>query len=74
MNGSAHGLGYGTIFMMSTNGVLTTLYSFTGAEDGGWPYAGLVLGKDGNFYGTALSGGRQFYGYGVIFQVTPDGK
>ncbi|MGO8679046.1 MAG: choice-of-anchor tandem repeat GloVer-containing protein [Limisphaerales bacterium] len=74
VNGSAYGLGYGTIFMMSTNGVLTTLYSFTGAEDGGWPYAGLVLGKDGNFYGTALSGGRQFYGYGVIFQVTPDGK
>jgi uncharacterized repeat protein (TIGR03803 family) len=66
-------VGFGTIFKVSTDGLLTTLYSFTGGADGGWPYAGLVLGKDGNFYGTAFSGGRQFYGYGAIFQVAPDG-
>lgn len=74
LNGSPDGLGYGTIFMISTNGVLTTLYSFTGGEDGGWPYSGLVLGKDGNFYGTAFSGGRQSFGYGAIFRVTPGGE
>jgi uncharacterized repeat protein (TIGR03803 family) len=73
VKGSPDGLGYGTIFMLSTNGVLTTLYSFTGGADGGWPYAGLVRGKDGNFYGTAFSGGRQFNGYGAIFQVSPGG-
>jgi uncharacterized repeat protein (TIGR03803 family) len=73
VTGSPDGLGYGTIFMLSTNGLVTTLYSFTGGADGGWPYAGLVLGKDGNFYGTAFSGGRQFYGYGAIYRVTPDG-
>ncbi|MGA2660465.1 MAG: choice-of-anchor tandem repeat GloVer-containing protein [Verrucomicrobiota bacterium] len=66
-------VGFGTIFKMSTNGLLTTLYSFTGGADGGWPYAGLVLGNDGSFYGTASNGGRQYYGYGAIFQVTPDG-
>ena len=33
-------------------GALTTLYSFTGGTDGGSPYAGLVQGSDGNFYGT----------------------
>jgi uncharacterized repeat protein (TIGR03803 family) len=66
-------VGFGTIFRTSTNGFLTTLYSFTGGADGGWPYAGLVLGRDGNFYGTAFSGGQQFYGYGAVFQVTPDG-
>jgi uncharacterized repeat protein (TIGR03803 family) len=64
-------VGFGTIFKLSTNGVLTTLYAFTGGADGGWPYAGLVLGKDGNFYGTVFSGGR--YTYGAIFRVTPDG-
>jgi uncharacterized repeat protein (TIGR03803 family) len=66
-------LGFGTIFKLSTNGVLTTLYAFTGGADGGWPYAGLLLGKDGNFYGTVFSGGRESYGYGAVFQVTPDG-
>jgi uncharacterized repeat protein (TIGR03803 family) len=71
--GSPDGLGYGTIFKLSTNGVLETLYPFTGGADGGWPYAGLVLGKDGNFYGTTFSGGRQSYGYGAIFRVTPEG-
>ena len=70
---SPYGLGYGTIFMMSTNGVLSTLYSFGGGDDGGWPYAGLVLGRDGSFYGTTLCGGQQYYGYGAIFQVTPAG-
>ena len=42
----------GTVFRISTNGALTSLYSFTGGHDGGIPYAGLVQGSDGNFYGT----------------------
>ena len=32
------------------------------------PYAGLVQGRDGYFYGTTLSGGLNDYGHGV-----PDG-
>jgi len=36
---------------------LTTLYSFTGRADGGFPYATLVEGSDGDFYGTTV-----FYG------------
>jgi len=74
LNGSPDGLGYGTLFTLSTDGVVTTLYSFTGGEDGGWPYAGLVLGADGDLYGTTLSGGRQYYGYGAVFKVTAEGK
>ncbi len=57
----------GTVFQITTNGNLTTLYSFHG-DDGRWPLAGLLLGKDGNFYGTTLYGGD--YGGGVIFRLT----
>ena len=46
--------GNGTVFKISATGALTTLYSFTGGKDGGTPYAGLVQGSDGNFYGTTV--------------------
>src|SRR5215467_15341216 len=42
--------GHGTIFRFTTNGVLTTLYSFSGANAGSTPYAPPVQGSDGNFY------------------------
>ena len=45
------------MFKISTNGALTSLYSFTGGNDGANPYAGLVQGSDGNFYGTTYDGG-----------------
>jgi uncharacterized repeat protein (TIGR03803 family) len=60
------GLGYGTIFELTTNGTLTTLISFNGTN-GAFPKAGLIQGTDGNFYGTTSSGGTN--GYGTIFQL-----
>jgi uncharacterized repeat protein (TIGR03803 family) len=33
---------------------------------------GVIQGKDGNLYGTALNGGD--YGYGAAFKITPAGK
>jgi uncharacterized repeat protein (TIGR03803 family) len=36
--------GAGTIFKVTQWGTLTTLYAFTGANDGGFPQAGLALG------------------------------
>ena len=63
--------GYGTIFEITPAGALTTLYSFTGGADGGNPQAGLVLGVNGNFYGTA--GGENTSGYGTVFEATPAG-
>ncbi len=59
--------GYGVVFQISPNGVFKTLYSFTGLNDGGYPYAGLVLGSDGNFYGTTQIGGQG--AYGTVFQL-----
>jgi uncharacterized repeat protein (TIGR03803 family) len=58
----------GTVFQFSTNGALTSLYSFTGGNDGGYPLAGLVLGSDGNFYGTTAGGGTN--DYGTVFQFS----
>lgn len=53
-HGGAHS--YGNIFKITTAGVLTTIYDFTGNTDGGYPLGPLVLGTDGNFYGTSYPG------------------
>jgi uncharacterized repeat protein (TIGR03803 family) len=70
-----NGYGYGTVFRVTTNGVLTTLTSFAGTN-GALPN-GLTLGSDGNFYGTTLHGGAYTnqigYGYGTVFRVTTNG-
>jgi uncharacterized repeat protein (TIGR03803 family) len=67
---------YGTVFQMTTNGMLTTLYSFSGQSDGGVP-SGLMQGSDGNFYGTTGQGGNDpsgmSPGYGTVFQITTNG-
>ena len=62
----------GTIFKITPSGGLTTLYSFGGQPDGAYPYAVLVQGSDGNFYGTTSSGG--FSNQGTIFRITPGGS
>jgi uncharacterized repeat protein (TIGR03803 family) len=62
----------GTVFQLTPAGALTRLYSFTGGADGGYPFAGLVQGADGNFYGTSSSGGAA--GAGTIFQITSSGS
>lgn len=54
-------------------------YSFcakAGCADGEFPYAGVVVGPDGNLYGTTEQGGgsRNGYGTGVVFKVSPKGK
>jgi uncharacterized repeat protein (TIGR03803 family) len=63
---------YGTVFKVTTNGVLTTLVSFNG-NNGYWPLAGLTLGNDGNFYGTTYTGGSGSLGAGTVFKVTTNG-
>jgi uncharacterized repeat protein (TIGR03803 family) len=54
--GQAGAQGAGTIFKISSAGVLTTLYSLNGTTDGGAPVA-LFLGGDGMFYGNTTTGG-----------------
>ncbi len=58
----------GTVFAVNTNGTgFTTLYSFTGGNDGSSPFAGLIL-SDNVLYGTAEAGGSS--GYGTVFALS----
>ena len=47
---------YGTIFKITPAGVLTVLYDFTATTDGGYPVSPMIIGFDGNFYGTSYPG------------------
>jgi uncharacterized repeat protein (TIGR03803 family) len=62
--------GYGTVFEIATNGALMTLVSFAGTN-GANPEAPLILGPNGNFYGTTYSGGSN--DVGTVFEMTPGG-
>ena len=64
--------GVGAIFRITPDGVLTPVYSFTGGDDGKYPWGGLVKSSDGNFYGTASKGGA--YGNGAVFRFAPGGS
>jgi uncharacterized repeat protein (TIGR03803 family) len=50
----------------------TTLWSFIATEDGAQPFAGLIIDKKGDLYGTTFSGGRN--GLGTVFEIAADGK
>jgi uncharacterized repeat protein (TIGR03803 family) len=70
--------GNGTVFKMTTSGLITALHSFDSDTDGGHPYGPLVEGTDGNCYGTTSQGGTHTtcdggYGCGTVFKITPSG-
>jgi uncharacterized repeat protein (TIGR03803 family) len=76
--------GCGTVFRTTTDGALSALYSFCSqpnCTDGSSPYAALVQGTDGNFYGTTTGGGISSFcpydpdpeGCGTVFKITPTG-
>jgi uncharacterized repeat protein (TIGR03803 family) len=61
----------GTIFTISPDGDLTTLFSFDGVLDGGYPN-GLLQASDGSFYGSTNVGGSNYDG--TVFRFFPTGK
>jgi uncharacterized repeat protein (TIGR03803 family) len=69
----------GTVFRITPEGALTTIYNFCSMYDdtdgncldGHGPQGGLILGSDGNLYGTTSGGGPQWGG--TVFRITTDG-
>jgi uncharacterized repeat protein (TIGR03803 family) len=74
--------GSGTVFKISSEGQLETLYTFcaqSGCADGSSPFGTLTQATDGNLYGTTFSGSvfasicNAFLGCGTVFEITPGG-
>ena len=69
--GGAHG--YGTVFAITPDGTLTTLYNFcsvggTSCTDGAYPEAGLIQATDAKLYGVTTQGGNPNYA-GTAFSL-----
>jgi uncharacterized repeat protein (TIGR03803 family) len=58
----------GTVFLIAPNGTPTTLVNFDGFDEGAHPETPLVLGLDGNLYGTTSTGGPG--GQGNVFRLS----
>jgi uncharacterized repeat protein (TIGR03803 family) len=79
--GNSSAEGCGTVFKLTPDGTVSTLYAFTSTGDGADPESDLAIDKNGNLYGTASSGGIGWQecapgyvcGNGVIFKVASDG-
>src|SRR5262249_24361056 len=65
-NGIFGSIGQGTVFRITTNGVFTSLLLFQGAN-GSHPFGPLLMGPDGNLYGTTTHEGVG--GGGTIFRI-----
>lgn len=62
----------GTVYELSPSSgtwTYTSLYVFTGGDDGQYSFSNLVFDAQGNLYGTTNIGGAN--GFGVVFKVTP---
>ena len=70
-------LGCGTVFRLGRDGTETAVYQFAGGGDGRWPLAALIMGKDGDLYGTTYIGGGtgcdSHSGCGTVFKLSPSG-
>jgi uncharacterized repeat protein (TIGR03803 family) len=61
--------GAGVVFKVDASGHETVLHSFTGGDDGGTPFAGVIFGPGGRLYGTTAFGGKT--NAGVVFEIEP---
>jgi uncharacterized repeat protein (TIGR03803 family) len=71
--GGAYDYSGGTVFKMTPNGTLTTLYTFSQEDPAGgiYPQGPLVLAANGDLYGTTSAGGSEKGG--TVFKLTPSG-
>lgn len=71
---SQGGSGYegGTVFRLTLDGQLTTLFAFTGEANATAMNTTLTFGSDGNLYGVSSVGGPQYTG--ALFKMSTQGK
>jgi uncharacterized repeat protein (TIGR03803 family) len=62
----------GKVFRITTDGITTTLYSFSGGSDGANPSGSLIQASDGALYGTTQNGAD--HDQGTIFRIGLDGS
>jgi uncharacterized repeat protein (TIGR03803 family) len=70
-----NGGGWGTVYKLTLDGQLTTLYTFctvSPCSDGERPNA-IIQAANGDFYGTTSEGGEEL-GSGTLFRITAAGK
>lgn len=78
---STESYAYGTIFELAPSGATIPVYNFCSVVSGticadGDGASGLILGEDGNLYGTTYNGGNSTcggVGCGTVFKLTPGG-
>jgi uncharacterized repeat protein (TIGR03803 family) len=76
IDGNLYGTSYGnggqdgTVFKVTTHGVLTALYQNFFVDR---PLTRLLQAADGNFYGTTYGQGGPYYPTGRIFKITTNG-
>ena len=64
--------GYGNIFKVTTNGIITNIFSFN-YDNGFAAFGDLVKDQDGNIYGTTVGGGSKAND-GVVFKLDLNNK
>ncbi len=67
----------GVVYKVTPSGQFTLLHSFTGGADGAIPESGVILGSDGNLYGSTTNGGtgsQTGVQEGVIFKMDTAGN
>ncbi|MBK8814282.1 MAG: hypothetical protein IPN42_01655 [Methylococcaceae bacterium] len=66
--------GYGVVYKLTVSGIYSIIHHFAFAvTDGSKPSAPLVIGNDGNLYGTTTEGGSPSALSGTVFRITPNG-
>lgn len=74
--GCSYGIGCGTFYSITRDGVLSVLYSFAGGSDGDSP-AGDLINVNGTLYGVTTQGGGTGCGgsgCGTVYSITTSGQ
>lgn len=71
---SCGGSSCGVVFKLTKSGsgwTESVIYSFTGGNDGGTPFSGVIFDSAGNLYGAAYYGGE--ISAGTVYELSPSG-